>query len=119
MERTEAIKQGIAKSRAGGADWGVNGAVLAKHNAEVADAFAHVMEPVLIDVMLSYETYGKAARIARILNDLGHRTPRGKKWCSGAVIRLMERLGPTFKVRLEVERQVRSAAYQKSAGITL
>jgi hypothetical protein len=117
MERAKAIRQGISKSRAGGTIWGANGAVLAKHNAKAADAFAHVMEPILIEVLLSYETYGKAARVAQILNDLGHQAPRGGEWYASTVIRLTYRLGPALKTRLEAERQARCAVYKKNMDI--
>jgi hypothetical protein len=119
MEQAGEIQQDITKSYAGGTKWGANGAVLAKRNAEAADAFAHAIEPILIKVLLSYETCGKAARIAQILNDLGQKAPRGGKWYASTVIRLIYRLGPAFKTRLEAERQAQCAAYKKDKGIKL
>lgn len=81
----ERTKQALAAAKARGVQLG--NADQAKANAEFARAFAETLRPIVTPVInLS------SRRIAAFLNERDVKSPRGGKWQSETVLRLIERL---------------------------
>ena len=84
----ERTKQALAAAKARGIQLG--NPQQAKINSEIADDFAESLRDTVMPIINS-----SSRIIANFLNERGHATPRGTKWQSQTVLRLIARLQET------------------------
>jgi hypothetical protein len=113
-DHSHRTKEGIARYREQGREWGANGKKLAKQNIEKATAFAESHRPLLIELGSETPIWGKgnkirATGIARELNDRGIPTQNGGKWHPTSVGRLLKLLGQSLRDEIELIRAIRES----------
>ena len=87
-------REGIARARSRGVEWGQHGKVLAEQHRKEADAFAKKLRPCLFEVVVHCGP--RSTRIAKELNMRGVPARNGGRWYPATVDRLLKRLGPSF-----------------------